>query len=53
MYDIEEYMYFTVDSFFQLKEHKFQKAALIMTERIHEIFNRNKMPIKAPFIRVE
>ena len=53
MCDIKEYMYFTVDSLFFLKEHKFQKITLIMIERINQILNRNKMPTKAPFIRVE
>ena len=53
MFDIKEYMYFTVDSVFFLKEYKFQKITLIMIEIINPIFNRNKMPTKAPFIRAE
>lgn len=53
MYIIKEYMHFIVECLFLPKEHIFLKAALIMIERIHEIFNRNKMPIEVPFARVE
>lgn len=53
MYVIKEYMYFIVECLFLPKEHIFLKAALITIEKIHKIFNRNKMPVEAPFTRVE
>lgn len=53
MYIIKENMHFIVECLFLPKEHNFLTAALIMIKRIHEIFNRNKMPIEAPFTRVE
>lgn len=42
---------FIVKCLFPPKEHIFPKAALIMIESTHKIFNRNKMLIKAPFTR--